>query len=71
MNQPTQTARFLTFPSATSVYGLGRSTLYRLAGERVIEVKKAGRRSLISTESLDRYIANLPVAEIAAPKGAA
>jgi excisionase family DNA binding protein len=41
-----------TVDEAVRVSGLGRTTLYRLAGEKRITIKKIGRRTLITAASL-------------------
>lgn len=53
-----------TIADATSVSGLGRTTLYELIGAGKIEARKAGGRTLIPADSLRTYIASLPAADI-------
>ena len=57
----------VTFPGATSRTGIARTKLYELVGAGVLEARKCGRRTLILTDSLDRYVASLPPASIRAP----
>ena len=42
----------------------GTTRLYELIGAGVLDARKAGSRTLVTAESLDRYIANLPPATI-------
>ncbi|MCE2760831.1 MAG: hypothetical protein LW713_07300 [Acetobacteraceae bacterium] len=45
-------------------YGLPISTLYRLAAQDLIRIRKIGRSSYVETESVMRLIAELPIAKI-------
>jgi excisionase family DNA binding protein len=45
-------------------YGMSRSYLYRLIGDRQVATRKLGRRILIVVESVDAYVATLPPADI-------
>jgi excisionase family DNA binding protein len=45
-----------TVDDAVRVSGLGRTTLYRLAGEKQITMRKVGRRTLITAASLHALI---------------
>jgi excisionase family DNA binding protein len=58
-------------PTATALYGVSRSHLYRLAGEGRIRFLKAGRTTLVDLDSVRAYLATLPEACIAGPKAAA
>jgi hypothetical protein len=49
---------------------VGRSTLYDLASRGLVEMVKVGRKTLVTTESLDRHIDNLPRAGIRPAKAA-
>jgi excisionase family DNA binding protein len=53
-----------TILEAAKASGLGRSTVYELIGAGKLEARKAGNRTLIPAESLRRYIASLPAANI-------
>jgi len=53
-----------TILDAAKASGLGRTTLYELIATGKIEARKSGARTLIPAESLRRYIAGLPAAEI-------
>jgi hypothetical protein len=46
------------------VFGLPRSTLYRLAAQGRITIRKVGRSSYVETASIVRLISELPKAEI-------
>jgi hypothetical protein len=49
---------------ARRVLGLGTTKLYELIGTGILDARKAGSRTLITGESLHRYVANLPKAQI-------
>jgi excisionase family DNA binding protein len=55
-------------PTATALYGVSRSHLYRLAGEGRIRFLKAGRTTLVDLDSVRNYLATLPVAVIGGAK---
>lgn len=61
----------VTIPGAAQMSGLGRSRIYELIGEGTLEARKAGRRTLIMTDSLRAYLSTLPAATIRAPRKAA
>jgi hypothetical protein len=44
--------------------GLGATKLYELIGAGVLDARKAGARTLITGDSLRRYVASLPKADI-------
>lgn len=44
--------------------GHGTTKIYELIGAGVLDARKAGSRTLITGDSLRRYIANLPKADI-------
>lgn len=46
----------LSIKDAAKALGLGRSTIYRLIGERQLETVKIGNRTLIKTASIDRLV---------------
>jgi len=56
----------LSLRSASTYSGLGRSFLYELIARGQIDAVKAGRRTLLTTSSLDRFLASLPPAKIGA-----
>jgi hypothetical protein len=51
-------------PDAGRITGLGNTKLYELIGAGILDARKAGSRTLITAESLNRYIASLPKANI-------
>jgi len=55
---------YLPLPKAPAVFGISRSRLYRLAAAGQIRLLKLGSRSLVDCESVRRYIATLPPAEL-------
>ncbi len=60
-----------TIEDAVRVSGLSRTRLYELMGLGTLVGKKAGRRTIITGDSLRTLIENLPPANIRAPKQAA
>lgn len=50
----------LTVAEACRRYGIGRTTIYSLVLKKHIIACKLGRRTLISAESVERYLASLP-----------
>ncbi len=59
----------VTIADATKIAGLGRSTLYKLIDGGKIIPRKAGRRTLILVDDLDRYLKSLPTPEGPASTG--
>ncbi len=49
---------------ACRALGLGKTTLYALIGEGLIEARICGGRTLVLGESLRQFLASLPKAEI-------
>lgn len=47
---------------ASTAIGIGRTKLYELINEGVLDVVKLGRRTLITTESIERLIQSYRVA---------
>lgn len=56
--------RVYTVPGACRELGCGKSKLYELIGDGFIDARKSGGTTLILTDSIDRYLANLPPADI-------
>lgn len=50
---------FYSISTTCRILSLGRTTVYNLAKEKILERRKQGRRSLISKASVDRYAASL------------
>jgi excisionase family DNA binding protein len=46
---------------AAKVSGIGRSKLYEAVAAGALRAVKCGRRTLIRTEDLEAFIANLPI----------
>jgi hypothetical protein len=61
----------VTIAGGMARWGVGRSSLYRDAGDGKIIMRKAGKRTLVDVASGDAYYGNLPVAKIKAPAEAA
>lgn len=57
--------KYAPIPRASEITGLGRSTLYKLAGEGKIKLIKAGGRSLVDIEHALAWMQTLPTAQIA------
>ncbi|MFN3619609.1 helix-turn-helix domain-containing protein [Sphingorhabdus sp.] len=62
---PIDQALAYTINDAARVSGLGRTTLYKLAGEGKIELRKIGARSIITASSLRALIEGEPQLEAA------
>lgn len=45
-----------TVPEALAAIGIGRTHFYRLAGEGKLDLRKIGRRTLVTAASLHRLI---------------
>lgn len=54
----------LTIAEAARTCGIGRTTLYEIIGAGKLDARKCGNRTLITAESLRKYIASLPAADI-------
>lgn len=50
----------LPIPGAVAYSGSSRTALYEALKNKKISAVKAGRRTLVSVESLDEYLASLP-----------
>ena len=61
----------VTIPGATKLTGLGRNVIYQLIGAGVLDARKSGRRTVLTTASLKAYVESLPRATIRAPRQAA
>jgi hypothetical protein len=53
-----------TVRDACCVAGVKTTKLYQLIGAGLLDAKKAGRRTLLTGESLRRYVDSLPKADI-------
>ena len=67
----TQIPEAVPLPRATAIFGLSRSTLYRLAGDGQIRFMKVGRTTLVDAGTVRAFLASLPTASIRAPQQAA
>ena len=59
--------RYAAIPRACEITGLGRSTIYKLAGSGTLRLIKAGGRTLLDVEHALSWMATLPLATIAPP----
>jgi excisionase family DNA binding protein len=57
--------KFATISRACDITGLGRSTIYKLAGNGTLRLVKAGGRTLLDVEHCLAWMATLPLATIA------
>jgi hypothetical protein len=54
----------ISIEEAVRVSGESKSRLYELIGDRQIEARKSGRRTLVVFASLKQRLGNLPLVEI-------
>ena len=54
---------------AKRMIGCGTTQLYALAASGVLDARKLGRRTVITAESLRRFIQNLPRADLHTGQG--
>lgn len=66
MNFPTSppVPEWVPLPRATGIFGLSRTTIYRLAAAGRIRLVKAGARTLVDAASARSYLASLPEATL-------
>jgi len=48
---------------AADLLGVGRSTVYKLIAAKSLIARKAGRRTVILTADIERYLESLPTVE--------
>jgi len=53
--------RLLTVPEATFGYGISRSKFYEEVAAGRIRLRKCGRRTLVSSDDMEAWAAELPV----------
>lgn len=63
--QSTGTPRYAPIPRAIEITGLGRSTIYKLAGQGKLRLVKAGGRTLVDIDHAMQWMGTLPLASIA------
>lgn len=71
MSEATHTipnALSFTINGAILATGLPRTTIYELLGAGKLDGRKVGRRTIITGDSVRQYLADLPKANIRAPK---
>jgi excisionase family DNA binding protein len=59
-----ESPKYTSIRCACEITGLGRSTIYKLAGDGIIRFVKVGARTLVDIEHAMRWMAKLPVARI-------
>jgi predicted DNA-binding transcriptional regulator AlpA len=57
---PNQTKLFVRIPEAARMMGIGRSSLYKEISASRLNVRKAGRKTLIAVADIQTWFANLP-----------
>ncbi|KAL2051022.1 hypothetical protein ABVK25_008768 [Lepraria finkii] len=62
---------YLTIPAACATAGLGRSSIYDALKAGHVRAVKAGKRTLIETDSLRGWLASLPAYKPTIGAGAA
>jgi excisionase family DNA binding protein len=62
--QDHNTPLMFTIPGATQATGLPRTTIYDLISKGLLDARKAGRRTLLTADSIQAYLATLPSAKI-------
>jgi hypothetical protein len=52
--------KLVTVIQALSILGIGRTKFYQLVDSRSLDIRKIGRRSMVTMASINSYVANLP-----------
>ena len=68
MMRPLNAPVAYTVPDACRTFGFGVTKAYELIGAGILDARKAGRRTLITAESLHAYLNGLPRVETRAPR---
>ncbi len=63
-NQAMSSKKAFTIPEACTLAGVGRSRLYLEIKEGRLTARKVGRRTIIRSEDLDRWLDQAPVAGV-------
>lgn len=58
--------RGLTISEAATYVGIHRTTLYRLARDGKLQIRKIGGRSILLKEDLDRLLESAPIVDFEA-----
>jgi excisionase family DNA binding protein len=53
----------ISISEAVRLSGIGRSSIYQAIGRGELPIRKSGRRSLILTADLQRWLSELPTSE--------
>ncbi|MDO9502153.1 helix-turn-helix domain-containing protein [Falsiroseomonas sp.] len=64
MNPTSSPPEAVPLPKAHAIFGLSRSTLYRLAAAEKIRLFKVGRATLVDAASVRAFLAAAPAAEV-------
>ena len=54
----------VSIPQTCQLVGRGTATIYELLGSGQLEARKSDNRTLVTMESIKRYVASLPRAEV-------
>jgi excisionase family DNA binding protein len=65
-----ETVHLLSVPETAKAINVCRATLYDLFRQGVIQSVKVGRRRLVKSTEVERYIASLPADDMAAKRSA-
>ena len=60
MQHQSQQAAMHPIDRACTISGCGRTKIYHLINLRLLDARKLGRRTLVTDESLRRFLAGLP-----------
>jgi len=55
----------VSIPQTCQLVGRCTATIYELLGSGLLEAKKSDNRTLVTMESIKRYVADLPKAKVA------
>jgi hypothetical protein len=58
--EKTEQTKWVTVAGAISRWSCGKTTLYKLRSEGLLDARKLGRRTLFSVEVGDAFFASLP-----------
>jgi hypothetical protein len=53
-----------TIPGTGKAIGHGKTFVYELIGLGLLDARKSGKRTIVTAESIERYLATLPKASI-------
>ena len=62
------TPRLIPLNDALAPLGVSRASAYRLAGAGLLEFRKVGRSTFVTSAEVQRFVTAAPVAKIAPPR---